>query len=410
MQRKTTIICTILLLILIIVSVSLYNQKKNAYNLVFISVDTLRPDHLGCYGYTRNTSATIDEFAKDGVLFTNALVQRGQTWPSLTSIFMTSLHPVSHGVRDNGMMLTEGKISLAEVLKDNGYSCASFLANAPRAVWRGFEHQGQGNDNEVNDQAIKWLKNNSKKKIFLWIHYLAPHDPYAPPEPFDRLFDKEYKGEMDGSRANLYNITLNKIDLLPPDLNHIISLYDGEIAYIDHKIKQLINTIKELDLEDKTLIVFTSDHGEDLYQHNYYFQHAASIYNSTLKIPLIFKMPGIISSGEKINEVVESIDIAPTILKLLDIPAPKSFQGINLYPLLEGKDIIPKDAYAEWQDKIVSIRTDKFRYIYNPKGFHPKAIKNFEYYYEKEELYNIKEDPDESLNIAKIKSRSFNES
>ncbi len=401
MQKKFIIIFPVLLLIFVIISLTLYNQKTSGYNVVFISVDTLRPDHLGCYGYARNTSPTIDEIASKGSLFTNVIAQRGQTWPSLTSI-MTSLYPVSHGVRENGMMLAEGKISLAEILRDNGYSCASFLANSYYAKWRGFEHQEHGRDNEITTMAIKWLKNNSKKKIFLWIHYIAPHDPYDPPEPYKTLFDPDYKGNINGSREQLYKITLNKIGLRKNDLNHIISLYDGEIASIDNEIKKLINVLRQLKLEDKTLIVFTADHGEDLYQHNFYFQHGASIHDSTLKIPLLFKMPGIISSGKKIDKTVESIDIAPTILNLLEISPQSNFEGTSLYPLIEGKDIKLNDAYSEWQNKIVSVRTDNFKYIYNPTGYHPKPLKELEYFYEKEELYNIKEDPNESLNIAKV--------
>lgn len=384
------------------------NRAASNYNLVLISIDTLRADHLSCYGYPRKTSPTIDALAGEGVLFTNMMAQRSSTWPSLTSI-MTSLYPVKHGVRLNGMKLSYQKTSLAQVLKNKGYTCAAFLTNVYRATWEGFDYKRKGYDRENTVQAIDWLRSNHHKKLFLWVHYLSPHSPYRPPMPYKDRFDPDYKGNINGSTEQLNEITNKKITLSKEDLNHIISLYDGEIAFVDDQISGLINAVRELNIKDKTLIVILADHGEDLYQRNFYFYHSASIHESSLRIPLIFSMPAVVPTGLKINKLAESIDIAPTILKILGISPPKSFQGTSLTPLFRNKDIFLGDAYSELKDQILSVRTREYRYIYNPANYHPIiCIGGAEYIslaIGQEELYDIESDPLESRNIAKIKPK-----
>lgn len=381
-----------------------WRSYKSYPNVILISIDATRADHLSCYGYKRKTSPTIDKLANEGVLFSNMFVQRGLTWPSLTSI-MTSLYPVNHGVRDNGQMLSPSIISLAEILKNNGYICSAFLANAGGGVWRGFDYKISTHldDVKITQEAIKWLKNNSKKRIFLWIHYFQPHKPYQPPKPYNNIFDPDYAGEMNGSHKQMDEITLNKIKLNEADLNHILSLYDGSILFVDEQIKQLLTAIKSLGIEKNSLIIVTADHGEDLYQHNFYFYHVASIYDSSLHVPFIIRLPNKVPKNMRIAEVVESIDIAPTTLELVNIPAPRCFEGVSLTPFIFSKNKTNNFSYAysEWKDKILSIRTDRYRYIFNP-GFHPKCIEGATedtYPIEKEELYDIIKDPKESNNI-----------
>ncbi len=405
--KKTAIVSIISLVILNLFNV--IDGKINAPkgpNLIFLSIETTRVDHLSCYGYDRKTSPTIDKLASEGVLFSNMFVQRGLTWPSLTSI-MTSLDPVEHGVRDNGWMLPPSMISLAEILQNNRYKCGAFLANAGDAIWRGFDYKrvAEQNDVEITQKAIEWLKNNYKRRIFLWIHYWEPHKPYQPPKPYDRIFDPNYTGMMDGSGKQMDAIALNKIKLNEADLNHIISLYDGSILCVDDLVKKLLTVLKALGIEKNSLIIVTADHGEDLYQHHCYFYHAASIYDSSLHVPFIIKLPNKVPNRRRIDEIVESIDIAPTILDLLSIPIPSYFKGNSLTPLMFSKNRANNFlyAYSEWKDKILSIRTDKYRYIYNPTNYHPKEIEGATettYPIEKEELYDVMKDPKESINIV----------
>ena len=376
-------------------------------NIIFISIETTRADHLGCYGYGRNTSPTIDKFASQGVLFSNMFVQRGQTWPSLTSI-MTSLYPVNHGVRRNGDMLSDSVVSLAEILKQNAYICGTFLAYGVDAVWRGFDYKftKEEDDIQVHTEAIKWLRDNYYKRFFLWLHYFQPHKPYNPPKPYDTLFDPEYNGTINASVDVLKIISRNKIKLNKEDLNHIVSLYDGSIYFVDACIKELLECVRTLGIEDNTLIIITSDHGEVLYKPHFYFAHDASIYDDVLHIPFIMRLPGRLPENIKIDEIVEAIDIAPTILKLVGINIPNHFEGKSLLSSVFSREKPGKFlyAYSEWQHKVLSIRTDKYRYVYNPDGFSPPKYYNKydRFVIEREELHRIIDNFQEIKNIADL--------
>lgn len=374
---------------------------ETGYNLLVISVDTLRPDHLGCYGYHRDTSSTIDELAANGVLFTNAFAQRALTWPSLASI-MTSTYPITHGVRTNGIKLDRTQPALAAVLEEHGYTCEAVLANSVEQNWQGFDEvklaQGEG----LTLNAWSALERLHNAKFFLWLHYVAPHAPYDPPEGYQDLFDPDYAGAIDGKKDTLDRITENQIQLSEADLNHIVSLYDGEVAFVDDQIEQVIRLLDHYGIRDNTLVVFTSDHGEDLYQHNFYFDHLASVYDSSLKIPLIFHLPGAIEPS-RVDTIVESIDIAPTVLEILGIAAPDTFQGASLAPLLEGHDIDLGPSFSEWQDQIITVRTDGHRYVTNPLGYHPRWLTTDpepRYPIDEIELYEVETDPVESANVA----------
>ncbi|MBN2310122.1 MAG: sulfatase [Candidatus Hydrogenedentes bacterium] len=371
-------------------------------NLIIISVDTLRPDHLGCYGYERDTSSAIDSLAEDGTVFLNAYAQRALTWPSLASI-MTSTYPITHGIRTNGLMLADEQPALAAVLQGQGYRCVALLANAPQQNWQGFEEVKWLYDKPLTDYAIEQIRTLRDEKFFLWLFYVAPHAPYEPPEGYGGLFDPEYTGPIDGSAETLAAIGKDRVDLSPADLNHIVSLYDGEIAFVDDQIQRVLDELRAQGLLDDSLIVFTSDHGEDMYDHNYYFDHMASVYDSSLRIPLMFRLPGTIPAGARLDPLVESIDIAPTILELLGIRAPRAFQGDSLVPLLEGRDVDLGPCFAEWQDQIVTVRTDAHRYVFNPLEWNPYWLKEHPevtYFIDREELYDLRKDPGETTNLA----------
>jgi len=412
---KWTAFVLILLVVLMNIWMFIDNQKgPDSPNVILISIETTRADHLGCYGYKRMTSPVIDNLAGEGAMFLNMHVQRGETWPSLTSM-MTSLYPVNHGVRHNGHMLPPSKISLAEILKNNKYRCGAFLTNAVYAKWRGFDHkfanaEESEDDVKATQKAIEWLKDQHDKKLFLWIHYWQPHRPYQPPLPYDRIFDPDYTGRLDGSNYQMNEITLKKLDLDDADLNHIISLYDGSILFIDDQIKLLFQTLDDLGIKENSIIIVTADHGEDLYQHNYYFYHSGSVYSSSLRIPFIIKLPDQRMENKKIEEIVQGIDIAPTILDLLDISIPEHFEGQTLKSLILSESPVTGSgvAYSEWGNKILTIRTDRYRYVYNPTGFHPHPIAEvpeIAYPIDEEELYDVMADPLESANRVSEKSQ-----
>jgi arylsulfatase A-like enzyme len=363
----------------------------------FISVDTLRADHLGAYGYSRPTSPVIDALSKRGVRFDSAFAQRGLTGPSLVSI-MTGLYPNKTRVRQNGVPLQKDTQSLPEILKANGYTTGAVIANATWCKWRGFDDLSHRVRTMATDLAIQWLEGNQDSRMFLWIHYMDPHMPWRPqPEYRAQFVDPDYDGKITGEEKPLRRITRDSVKLSEADVQHVHSLYDGEIAFIDAEIGRVLDAIKRLGLDERALFVFFSDHGEDLYQHNSYFFHEYSIYDSTLRIPLIFSAPGVLPTGKVARGVVEGIDLFPTVLELLDIKPPGAIDGESLVPLLRDPNATKSrnHAVSEWKDKVVTIRTPESRYVHNPLG-----LSSVDYPIEREELYDIGGDPTESSNIA----------
>jgi hypothetical protein len=250
----------------------------------------------------------------------------------------------------------------------------------------------------VHRAAADWLRANSTGKFFLWVHYFAPHRPFQPPARLARRFDAGYEGPIDGSIAQMNYLMENRIELAPEDLAYMISLYDGEILSVDRRVEHLLATVRELGLDRETLVVFTSDHGEELYERNHYFSHSASIYDTVLKAPLLFRWPGVIPEGRWRGGVVESIDIAPTILDLAGIEAPPQFEGQSLARWIRSgsEPSEPALAFSEIEDRVVSVRSRDYRFIHNPTGFafpitseSPGAV----YPFAAEELYLHRNDP-----------------
>ncbi|NIR51230.1 sulfatase-like hydrolase/transferase [candidate division KSB1 bacterium] len=386
------------------------SQQPAGANLVMITIDTLRADRLGCYGYEANTSPTIDRLAAQGTRFEHVYAQRGLTWPSLTSI-MTSLYPKTHGVLRNQWPLDGEHITLAEILKNSGYKTGAFVANFYYAPNRGFDLKKGGEvgelDKTVTRDALEWLDGIDPKedRFFMWIHYKNPHDPYTPPKRYTNMFDSTYTGLFDGSRPVLDSIYVNKVDLPDRDLAYINALYDAEIRSTDTYIDRVLKRLEKMDVMDSTLIVFSSDHGEELYEHNYYFFHGCSMYDGVLRIPLIFKFPDVIAAGKVIPNQIESIDITPTILQLLKLPLRQEFEGRSVLPMLFETDGVWYPAFGERINTIFSIRTPQWKYIYNPDNYHTYCSRSEKdkgegYLIEAEELYDVKKDPKEQKNVV----------
>lgn len=405
-------------------------------NIILIVVDALRPDHLSINGYNRNTSPNIDKFAKEGTIFLNAYASLPNSDPSVTSI-LTGMYPHSHGVR----MLFNNKLkpsisTLPGILKSHGYKTAYMKCGSTYkfGLESGFDeydllgwkiknkikrgvykilHQQNYLDvtQQYTDLAIKWIKKNASKNFFLFIHYINLHWPYKSPKPFDHMFDADYKGK------HLFNTLVeeNKISrgemifglkkLPKEEVEHAIAHYDGGLKYIDFNIGKLLNFLKDKDLDDKTLIVITSDHGESFGEHEYYFQHGSHLYEDGIKVPIIFNNPAIIPKGKKIKDMVQNLDIMPTALNLLNIPLIDNLDGVNMLPLIEGKKDKARDfVFAEsvenyWKEnkrmffegvegkwRAMIFNDWKIILIPNPKD---------NIY----ELYNLKDDPQEKNNL-----------
>jgi arylsulfatase A-like enzyme/Tfp pilus assembly protein PilF len=356
--------------------------KPSELNVLFITLDTTRADHIGCYGYPLIKTPNIDGLAADGILFQNATAQCPLTLPSHSSMF-TGSYPFFHGVRDNGgFYLEDDQVTLAEVLQQAGWATSAFVGafvlDSRWGIDQGFDYYFDNFDfakykkisldsvqregGEVIKAFFEWFEENSPERFFSWIHLYDPHTPYEPPEPYRT----QYEGQGYG-------------------------LYDGEIAYTDHLIGRVLETLREKGRLEKTVVVVVGDHGESLGEHHE-SSHGFFIYDATVSVPMIIRIPSAELRGKTIAAQVQNIDLMPTLCELLGLPVPDAVQGQSLLPLIGGRD--PKrdtEAYSEsfypryhygWSE-LKSLRTSRYKFIQAPRP----------------ELYDLSLDPREKNNI-----------
>jgi len=386
-------------------------NAKPPEGIILISLDTLRADHLGTYGYHRNTSPYIDAFAKESVVFENAVVQSPWTLPSHMSI-MTSLYPSSHGVLEKNNRLADEHVTLAELLRAKGYKTAAFADGAFMKGSYGFK-QGfdiYDGDNWIGiarilPKAKKWLKENKSNPFFLFIHCYDIHDPYAPPPPYDTIFhDFHYTGNFVPSTKKMQAAAWRRLEVNDEDVLHIKALYDGGIRYTDEKIGEFLSYLQELGIKDSSIVIITSDHGEEFKEHGS-FLHWKLYFRPNLHVPLIMHMPNYPKKDIRIRELVQSIDILPTILDSAHLPPHSKAQGRSLLPLIRQNSTFLRRSwwrifhsfrkkedfsFAEGKDK----KSDDYSII---KG-------NYQLMYDLESkstrLFNIKNDPLAQNNIT----------
>lgn len=383
---------------------------RGEWNVILIVNDALRADHMGTYSYARNTTPHIDRFFKSGAIFSNAFAQATWTLPSLASI-MTSLYPSVHGaiyfpndakwVEDGytppaGKILDNSRLTLAEVLQDRGYLTAGVASggftNSAFGFSQGFSQyvDGYKSMQGINRTILPWLEKNHAQKFFLYIHSIDAHDPYKTSPRFDQLWDPDYVGDIDGRREIVTAVNNGKRTLSKDDLHHLIALYDGGISYLDEQLGQLFDKLDELDVADKTLIVLTADHGEQFMEHGNLSHGWLAPYDEVLRVPLLFRVPAQ-ATGRQIAQVVESIDIMPTILDFLAITPPQPVQGQSLLPLVYGAASQAGTAFAESahsddkRDAVRVLRTRRWKYIRRMNSG-------------PDELYDLKKDPLERVN------------
>ena len=302
---------------------------ENRPNIILISVDTLRQDHVSAYGYGRNTTPNIDRLLKSGVWFTNATSNIPLTNPSFASL-MTSRYPHEVGATRNGVPMIGETETLAQLLHAQGYATAAFLSNWPLKarisnLQKGFDvyddnfyqkrwvfFNNERDAKEVTKLAGNWLEKNPKQSFFLWVHYSDPHAPYN----LHRGFSFTQKGET------------------PTDTQAQIDAYDSEVGYTDHYLGLLLAQINSLGLKKNSLIFFIADHGEQLGERGY-TGHGRYLFEPSIRVP--FGLSGPISAGQRIDAQVELLDVAPTILAYAGIPAGKNMRGRNLLPFIAGR-------------------------------------------------------------------------
>ncbi len=371
-------------------------QRGPRWNVLVVTFDTTRADHLGCYGHDGVRTPVLDALAAAGVLFEQAVAPVPITLPSHSSL-MTGKVPFAHGVRDNGLFaLGDEQTTLAEILKAGGYRTAAavgaFPLTARFGIGQGFElfddHLTSRYEDlygerafpkdrfffderkaaRVNDAVLPWLEEHHREPFFLWLHYFDPHFPHEPPTPYDQLYAHDP--------------------------------YLGEIAYADESLGTLLAELERLGAYDRTLIVFTSDHGEGRGEHDE-STHSMLLYESTLHVPLIVKAPGGLS-GTRVAERAGTVDVLPTVLDLLGLPIPGDLQGESLRRHLEAggatsRSPRPRAYYAEtlsprlirgWGELRALFAGDE-KYVHGPRP----------------ELYDLSDDPRELTDLSAERPR-----
>ncbi len=357
-------------------------------NILLITLDTVRADRLGCYGYAKSETPAIDALAEGGVLFEQAFSSAPITLPSHTSI-MTGLHPPEHGVRENDdLTLSQDATTLAEVFERDGYRTGAFLGafvlDSVFGLNQGFDiyddveeieingsdlsaaasnanqrRQPERRASEVVDSALSWLQEDGSAPFFCWVHLYDPHAPYSPPEPYATRFEHDR--------------------------------YDGEIAFVDNQIDRLLSWLDRRGLTDNTLVVLVSDHGEGLGEHDE-LRHAIFVYDATMRVPMIFSLPGRIAPSKRIPTPVGLVDVFPTITAIADIEVPVAPSGRSLATALTGGSLEPHDIYGESNypfdylgcSPLRSLITPRWKYIRSPVS----------------ELFDKELDPLETTNLA----------
>jgi len=311
-------------------------------NVLLISIDSLRADHLHTYGYARETSPVIDRIAREGVRFEAAISPSSWTLPAHVTL-LTGTPPELHGLTDPRRRLDASTRTLAEVLRENGYATAAFVSGPfLRSLYgygRGFEvwddvlaqkskqdaHRGVTSPalvQRVDAWLDEWGAAGPRRPFFLFVHMWDVHYDYDPPPPYDTMFDPDYAGDVDGTDFETGARVHRRME--PRDLEHVIALYDGEIRFTDAWVGKLLSRLQRLGVLDDTIVVVTSDHGDEFFEHGNK-GHAKALYDETVRVPLVLRHPRRVPAGRVVEEQVRLADVAPTILGLAGVPAPKDF-------------------------------------------------------------------------------------
>ena len=385
--------------------------------VILVTIDTLRADHLGCYGYPRNTSPFLDRLAAGGVIFRNALSSSSHTTPSHASIF-TSLHPVQHKALMNGTSLPGAVLTMAEIFDEAGYETAGFFSvNYLEGIGQGFDIFDWSTDqanyytrtaDRTVDNAIGWLRQQKPaSRLFLWIHFFDVHAPNrnAPDPGLEKALESEdekkefinYLAESHGIPRDFYKDEQS--------LFRTFNGYDSEIAFVDRELERLWGMLEEEGLNDNALWIITSDHGEGLGNHNY-IEHSKKIYNEQLRVPLIITHGGGKIKPVNVEALVKHVDLLPTLCELLGFPLKErseTIQGESLVPMIQGDSLWPAPRYAFSQRR----PRGKRRGGWEPGKHYALQDRNYKYILHSEgpdEFFCLTDDPFEAVNLIDVDS------
>jgi len=405
--------------IFVLINILNFGQKlfnsPSGPNVILIVPDALRADHLGCYGYSRPTSPQIDKFAADALIFEKAMSNSPWTMPSIGTIF-TSLYPHEHGAffwTDN---LNNSCLTLAEVFRNKKYATFAIQTNPGISAEYNFNQGFQfyyelilENGEKVAAKFNDWLEKNKNKPFFAYLHFMDTHLHYDAPDEFKAIFESEdTRSPITGLLGAYLVRVLSETGLSSEDKQRLINLYDAEIRYFDYVFGTIIENLKKSGIFEKTIVILTTDHGEEFWDHNG-FEHGHSLYNELLHVPLIIKYSSLLPA-KRMKSYVQLADLFPTILSMTRIRDDFNLRGKNLTPNILNNNPINHTLFFEdilygaekkavlkdgW--KLIENTGMKFKKSLDPLGDlmkrrHPEHKKGFE-------LYNINQDFSEKYNL-----------
>ncbi|MGD9202744.1 MAG: sulfatase [Chitinispirillia bacterium] len=384
--------------------------------VILIIIDALRPDHLGHFGYHRNTSPAMDKLAGEGITFSHMFANAPWTRPSTACIF-TSKNASRHGVETEETKLHESFLTLAEVLQNEGIKTGAVIGNGNvNSLWgfnQGFDDymdtrdkwKGLPTARQVFDLGKEWLKNNKDEKFFLTLFMVDPHSPYKSPPYYEKLYTRIDRRKILRSPKWQYKKGLkNEI------VYNMVGLYDGAIRYCDDILRLLVRDLKAFGIYDETTIIVTADHGEGFGEHSR-FRHSYHFYEEFIRTPLIIKSPVIKEKGKCSIQMVETLDLFPTIVDIFGFTVPESCEGISIFTNESGKPENDRMIFSEYNNFGLHnqcIRGKKWKLIYEAKADKKKFYKNiknrsylpfFRLDKPKYELYSMEHDPFERKNL-----------
>ena len=384
------------------------------FNVLLVSIDTLRADHLSCYGYQRPTSPALDGIAAAGVRFADANAPSPWTLPSHASLF-TGLYPRHHGVRDENRALGPRAATLAQVFSEHGYDTWGIVnahyVSRRYGLGRGFDRYSQHSEyanpqgtviankgGVIMDEALSWLDERDSegagaRPFFLFLHFYDVHSDYAPTDEFRRRFARPYAGKLDGSTSQLLDLRDRGEDVSAEDVRFLHDLYDAEIAQLDAELARLFRYLDERGLAERTLVVVTSDHGEEFLEHGSLL-HGRTQYQEMLHVPLLMRGPGV-AAGVTVEAPVGLVDVAPTVLELCGLSFPRNVDGTSLVPYWRDPSAVPagRPLFAEADhnnaenDVVRMVRVEQMKLCANRRS---GAV----------ELFDLSRDRAESENLA----------
>ncbi|HEY7696880.1 MAG TPA: sulfatase [Vicinamibacteria bacterium] len=372
--------------------------------VVLVSVDTLRADHLGLYGYERPTSPVLDALARESTVFEQAMSASPWTLPSHATL-LTGLYPSRHGLTSHERYLSSSLTTLAQYFSQAGYRTAAVVNShnlSPEfGLDRGFQQyryveertERREPSTEITDQGVEWIRGAGKDPLFLFLHYYDVHSDYASLPEYEREFLRPYDGIADGTTAQLALYREGKVSLSPADAPRLIDRYDAGIRQMDQELGRLLSFLREGGPGEKALLLVTSDHGEEFFEHGGVL-HGQTQYQEVLRVPLLIRGPGV-PAGRRVPTPVSLIDVVPTLLTLAGIGTPEGLDGLDLAPLwsegggrLEERYLFSEADHNNVEHDITrSVRYRGFKLHYNRLS-------------RERRLYDLARDPEERKDIS----------